>query len=182
MNTVQHPNSDAPMNLEERIEHTNAAKYLSAHAYSKMVPSFKFIIENLVRIINDHDHRIGNHRALEFGDGPSLLTSFILAKKVQSIRFADESLENLTAVENWINQKPDAHDWSDLFDRVIHEYHTQVNSISQSQALSCFSFIFVYCRQVIRQQNDRSGRIACEKQSSMAVWCNLMFVLTIVLY
>ncbi|CAF1068692.1 unnamed protein product [Adineta ricciae] len=135
MNTVQHPDSDVPMNLEECIEHTNTAKYLSTHAYSKMVPSFKFIIENLIRIINDHDHRIGNQRALEFGDGPCLLTSFILAKKVQSIRFADRSLENLAAVRNWINQKPDAHDWSDLFDRAIHEYHTQTGDTSAKRSL-----------------------------------------------
>ena len=182
MNTVQHPNSDVPMSLEERVEHTNTAKYLSAHAYSKMVPSFKFIIENLIRIINDHDRRIGNQNALAFGDGPCLLTSFILAKKVQSIRFTDHSLENLAAVQDWINQKPDAHDWSDLFDRVIHEYHTQVNSICQSNTVLFFSPIFVYCRQVRRQQNDHFGRTACEKQSSMADCCSLILVLTIVLY
>ncbi|UJR15941.1 hypothetical protein I4U23_002861 [Adineta vaga] len=117
------------------MEHCDRAKCLSTNEYSKMIPSFKFIIENLVRIVHDHHLHIRNDRALEFGSRLSLLTSFILAEKVQSIRFADYILQNLTAVQEWIDEKPNAHDWSDLFDQVIHEYHTQTGDMSAKRSV-----------------------------------------------
>ncbi|CAF0862161.1 unnamed protein product [Adineta steineri] len=123
-------NSNIQLNSEERGCQFNTEKYLSIHAYPTMIPALNFIIENLIRIVNENKTRLGHDRALEFGGGPSLLGSFLLAQKIKSIVFADYISHNLTDVENWVKEKPNAHNWSDLFDRVIQEYQKQTDDMS----------------------------------------------------
>ncbi|CAF0787972.1 unnamed protein product [Adineta steineri] len=123
-------NSNIQLNSEERGCQFNTEKYLSIHAYPTMIPALNFIIENLIRIVNENKTRLGHDRALEFGGGPSLLGSFLLAQKIKSIVFADYISHNLTDVENWVKEKPNAHNWSDLFDRVIQEYQKQTEDMS----------------------------------------------------
>ncbi|CAF4306137.1 unnamed protein product [Rotaria sp. Silwood2] len=62
---------------------------------------------------------IGNQKALEFGGGPCLWPSLLLAQHVDSIRFCDYAQCNLNAVSDWIAQKPSAFDWTKYFDSVL---------------------------------------------------------------
>lgn len=111
---------------------------LCMYAFFDVVPALDFITKNLLRILIRHRDRLGHDRALEFGGGPSLLPSFILAQQVKSVRFSDYVPSNLAAVDDWIKNKSDAHDWTDLFEHVIDEYHKQVNAFDGVKLLLCF--------------------------------------------
>jgi hypothetical protein len=117
------------INPEQYTSLFDTDTYLCMYTFFELVPELDFIIKNLVRILIKNETQLGHGRALEFGGGPSLLASFILAQQVQSIRFSDYVENNLTAVEDWIQEASNAHDWSDLFDRIIQEYQKQVNII-----------------------------------------------------
>ena len=102
MDSIHNTATDTRLNPDEYAKHSNTDKYLSMHEYFKMLPAFNFIIENFVRIITENKNHLGHDRALEFGSGPSLLTSFILAQQVKSIIFSDYFLHNLTAAKDWV--------------------------------------------------------------------------------
>ncbi|CAF3256507.1 unnamed protein product [Rotaria sp. Silwood2] len=78
-----------------------------------------FFLENIARILHDEQKRLGNQKALEFGGGPCLWPSLLLAQHVDSIRFCDYAQCNLNAVSDWIAQKPSAFDWTKYFDSVL---------------------------------------------------------------
>ncbi|CAF3593086.1 unnamed protein product [Rotaria socialis] len=78
-----------------------------------------FFIEHCTRILQDERNRFGNRKALEFGGGPSLWPSFLLAQYVDSIRFCDYAKSNLNSVTDWIEQKPTAFDWTNYFESVL---------------------------------------------------------------
>lgn len=155
MDPTSHISPDDLLEAEEYAKQFNTNRYLCMYAYFHMVPEMHFIIENLVRLITENKARLGHEQALEFGGGPSLLASFILAHQVKSIRFSDYVPTNSNAIEEWINGASDAHDWTDLFDRVIQEYKKQVNKITNKQYYSFFLFIL---RLVIYQRDDQIGK------------------------
>ncbi|CAF3465506.1 unnamed protein product [Rotaria sp. Silwood2] len=123
---------DDRLHSEEYLTQFNTDNYLCMYAFFEFVPLFDFIIEKLVRIFVENKSRLGHDRALEFGAGPSLLASFVLAQQVKSIRFSDYTPSNLAAVADWIKEDPGAHDWSDLFNHILQEYQRQANCGSQS--------------------------------------------------
>jgi len=80
-----------------------------------------------VHIFIEKKQRLGHKCALEFGGGPTLFSSFLLAQYVDSIHFTDYTPSNLKAVEDWINQVEHAHDWTDLFESIMQEYQQQAS-------------------------------------------------------
>ncbi|CAF1196122.1 unnamed protein product [Rotaria sp. Silwood1] len=82
-------------------------------------PFAAFFLENTVQILHDEQKRLGNEKALEFGGGPSLWPSFLLAQYVDSIRFCYYTQANLDVVTDWIEKKPNAFDWTRFFEWVL---------------------------------------------------------------
>ncbi|CAF1294322.1 unnamed protein product, partial [Didymodactylos carnosus] len=76
----------------------------------------------------------GAKRALEFGGGPALWSSFLLAQFAEQIRFTDYTQSNLRQVEEWLNKGPNAHDWTAIFDMMIDEYREQSDDKSASRS------------------------------------------------
>jgi len=179
MDTTHDTHHHIRLSPEEYAKQFNTDEYLCMYAFFDMVPTIHFIIENLVRIFNENRGRLGHDRALEFGGGPSLLASFILAQQVKSIRFSDYVPHNLSAVDDWIKRAPNAHDWSELFDRIIEEYQKQVNK--NPNKISNIFFFFVLSP-VMSQQHDQVGKNDYERQSNMVVYRNAMSMLSIVQY
>ena len=93
--------------------------YSSERINSTTAPYSRFFIEKTIRILHDDKERLGKHKALEFGGGPTLWFSFIIAQYVESIRFCDYAQTNLQAVKDWIEQKPNAFDWTNYFKSIL---------------------------------------------------------------
>jgi hypothetical protein len=72
-------------------------------------------------------HRAGG-KALDFGGGPSLWPSFLLAQYVDSIQFCEYTESNLQAVQAWLDRSSNAHDWTTFF-----QYLLQANQTSESE-------------------------------------------------
>ena len=70
------------------------------------------------------------NKVLEFGGGPVLWPSFLLAQYSDAIHFCDYAPCNLNAVTDWINQTSNPHNWSVLFDYVLiqYQYYNQKRS------------------------------------------------------
>ncbi|CAF1490499.1 unnamed protein product [Adineta ricciae] len=81
----------------------------------------------MINIFVQNKHRIGHGQALEFGGGPALFSSFILAQYVNSITFTDYTPSNLKAIEDWIEQNDDAHDWTEMFEFIVDYYKESSN-------------------------------------------------------
>jgi nicotinamide N-methyltransferase/phenylethanolamine N-methyltransferase/methyltransferase len=78
-----------------------------------------FFIENTVRILKNEQKKLGNKKALDFGGGPSIWPSFLIAQYVDSIQFCDYTQNNLNAVKDWIEQKDNAFDWTTFFEKIL---------------------------------------------------------------
>ena len=127
-------NNSIGFDMHPRLLHTkdylvefDTEAYLSAYMFFEMIPSFNQLLREIVRIFIENKQRLGRKSALEFGGGPTLFSSFILAQYVDSIHFTDYTPSNLKAIEDWINQAEHAHDWTDLFENIIHEYQQQAS-------------------------------------------------------
>ncbi|CAF5145022.1 unnamed protein product, partial [Rotaria sp. Silwood1] len=61
----------------------------------------------------------GKQRVLEFGGGPSLWPSFLLAQYFDEIWFCDYSSSNLQFIQEWLDEQPNAHDWKPYFNFLL---------------------------------------------------------------
>ncbi|UJR38883.1 hypothetical protein I4U23_031551 [Adineta vaga] len=113
--------------LHTKDYHTNfnTEGYLSSYMFFEMIPSFDILLKEMISIFVQNKERLGHSHALEFGGGPALYSSFLLAQYVDSIHFTDYTPSNLKAVEQWISREEDAHDWSELFETILQEYKQQ---------------------------------------------------------
>ncbi|CAF3307417.1 unnamed protein product [Rotaria socialis] len=82
-------------------------------------PLASFFLEKTVQILHDERNRFGNQKVLEFGGGPNLSSSLLLAQYVDSIRFCDSAQSNLTYVSDWIEQKSTVFDWTNYFESIL---------------------------------------------------------------
>ena len=106
----------------------NTAAYLDIYTSFKAIPWFEGLVERILGVFRTHKDRIrGAKRGLEFGGGPALMGSFILAQFVEQIRFSDYTPSNVEHVEEWLNERENAHDWTELFEMVMNKYRVQVN-------------------------------------------------------
>ena len=129
-----------PLHTKDYLTEFNTEAYLSGYTFFEMIPSFDLLIKEVVRIFIENKQRLKHECALEFGGGPTLFSSFLLAQYVESIHFTDYTPSNLKAVKDWINQAEHAHDWTDLFECIIQEYQQQANK----SIVFCFCLIFVF--------------------------------------
>ena len=145
-----------PLHTKDYLTEFNTEAYLSAYTFFEMIPSFDQLIKEVVRIFIQNKQRLKHECALEFGGGPTLFSSFLLAQHVESIHFTDYTPSNLKAVEDWINQAEHAHDWTDLFEYIIREYQQQANK----SIAFCFYIVFAFypfCSQATKQRTYWSG-------------------------
>ncbi|CAF1584300.1 unnamed protein product [Rotaria magnacalcarata] len=82
-------------------------------------PLASFFLEKTVQILHDERNRFGNQKVLEFGGGPNLSASLLLAQYADSIRFCDYTQSNLNYVTDWIEQKSTVFDWTNYFESVL---------------------------------------------------------------
>jgi nicotinamide N-methyltransferase/methyltransferase len=117
MNDSSHHSNDYQTNFDVK-------KYLASY-YSEVTPNYVFYIGGLVRAIKNHAAflRTGG-KALDFGGGPSLWPSFLLAQYVDAIQFCDYTEANLHAVQAWIDRSSNAHDWTTFFRYVLQTHQT----------------------------------------------------------
>ncbi|CAF3015214.1 unnamed protein product [Rotaria sp. Silwood2] len=102
----------------------DVSKYLTSY-YSEVTPNYAFYIRGLVRISKKYAalNYIGG-KALDFGGGPSLWPSFLLAQYVDKIQFCDYAETNLQAVQAWLDGSSNAHDWTTFFRYLLREHQT----------------------------------------------------------
>jgi hypothetical protein len=89
-----------------------------------------FFVKNTIQSVSDQREYLKGGKALEFGGGPTLWPSFIMAQYVAELCFCDYTPQNLVAVKSWLEQKPDAHDWSPIF-KYMKMKHAEVVADSQ---------------------------------------------------
>ncbi|CAF4011579.1 unnamed protein product, partial [Rotaria sp. Silwood1] len=89
-----------------------------------------FFVKNSIRSVYDQRAYLKGGKALEFGGGPTLWPSFFLAQYVDEIRFCDYAPQNLAAVNSWLEQKSNAHDWTSIF-KYVKMKHAEVVIDSQ---------------------------------------------------
>jgi hypothetical protein len=103
----------------------NTSHYLKSYC-SQVVPAYAFYIRSVVRILRDNyiqRPKVGT--ALDFGGGPSLWLSFLIAQYADSIQFCDFTSGNLQAVHDWLNRSSNAHDWTTFFLHILREDKTR---------------------------------------------------------
>jgi hypothetical protein len=89
--------------LVENIEHTR-----------------RFFLVNVIEILDKHSEKLqGKQRVLEFGGGPCLWPSFLLAQYFDEIWFCDYTPSNLQCVQDWLDEKPNAFDWKPYFNFML---------------------------------------------------------------
>ena len=96
--------------------------YLRTHFSSDYANSVigKFFPVNVIKILEQHTQRLqGKQRVLEFGGGPCLWPSFLLAEYFDEIWFCDYLTSNLQCVRDWLNMEPNAYDWKAYFDWLL---------------------------------------------------------------
>lgn len=133
---------DHRLHTKDYLTSFNTDGYLSIYFFFELIPAFNGLLKELVSVFVKNKHRLGYGIALEFGGGPTLFPSFLLAQCVESIHFTDYTPGNLKAVKDWINREECAYDWTRLFKAILHEYQEQVFafgfSFTLNYALSCF--------------------------------------------
>ena len=68
-----------------------------------------------------------NPRVLEFGGGPALANLISAAKVAKYITFADYTQSNRNAVNSWVNNERQAHDWSAMISYVVNDLESNHN-------------------------------------------------------
>ena len=112
---------DTEFYLKENYSRTDIA--------ANEAPFSMFYLINTIRILKDGEKRFGTMKALEFGGGPTLWASFLLAQYVNSIRFCDYTQGNLDAIRNWIEQKPNAFNWRKIFEKILDAKRTSIKNV-----------------------------------------------------
>jgi len=104
--------------------------YLESY-YSKVTSNYVFYIRGLVHAVKKHAtlHHAGG-KALDFGGGPSLWPSFLIAQYVDAIQFCDYTEANLQAVQAWLDRSSNAHDWTTFFRYLLQTHETSENELS----------------------------------------------------
>jgi nicotinamide N-methyltransferase/methyltransferase len=95
-----------------------------------VTPNYVFYIRGFMRVLKNHAvlHRAGS-KALDFGGGPSLWLSFLLAQYVDAIQFCDYTEGNLQAVQAWLDRSSTAHDWTTFFRYILREHQTSESEL-----------------------------------------------------
>jgi nicotinamide N-methyltransferase/methyltransferase len=105
-------------------------KYLTSY-YSEVTPNYMFYIGGLVRAVKNHASLLhAGSKALDFGGGPSLWPSFLLAQYVDEIQFCDYTESNLHAVQAWLDRSSNAHDWTTFFRYILQTHQTSDDELS----------------------------------------------------
>ena len=118
------------------VHHTNdyqnkfdVSKYLTSY-YTEVTPNYVFYIRGLVGVLKKHAAgKYSSGKALEFGGGPSLWLSFLLAQYVDAIQFCDYTEANLHAVQAWLDHSSNAHDWTTFFRYLLRTNETSENEL-----------------------------------------------------
>lgn len=93
--------------------------------YSQLDDEVKFTIRFMVRALRGLPP---NLLALEFGGGPVLYSVATQVPYAREIHFCDLLPANLNEVRSWLNNEPDAHDWTPYFKLVLEEEGRPANS------------------------------------------------------
>jgi nicotinamide N-methyltransferase/methyltransferase len=122
--------SSSSYQLNDYQNKFDAKNYLASY-YSEVTPNYVFYIHGLVHSMKKHAdlHRSGG-KALDFGGGPSLWPSFLLAQYVDAIQVCDYTEANLQAVQAWLDRSSNAHDWTTFFRYVLQAHQTSENELS----------------------------------------------------
>jgi hypothetical protein len=108
----------------------NVKNYLASY-YSEVTPNYIFYIHGLVHALKKHTNLPSTGgKALDFGGGPSLWPSFLLAQYVDTIQFCDYTPGNIQAVQAWLDRSSSAHDWTTFFRYVLQTQQTSENELS----------------------------------------------------
>jgi nicotinamide N-methyltransferase/methyltransferase len=104
--------------------------YLESY-YSEVTSNYVFYIRGLVHAVKKHAtlHHAGG-KALDFGGGPSLWPSFLIAQYVDAIQFCDYTEANLQAVQAWLDRSSNAHDWTTFFCYLLQTHETSESELS----------------------------------------------------
>ncbi|CAF0942214.1 unnamed protein product [Rotaria sordida] len=110
--------------IERDYEHKFSASAFVNYYYSvnnTNPPSiyFEFFSSTVLKILQKYRYKFSQRndhsKVLEFGGGPNLWPSFLLAQYFDEIWFCDYTPANLQAVRDWINHAPSAHNWTLYF-------------------------------------------------------------------
>ena len=72
---------------------------------------------------------IGDVEVLEYGAGPSLMSTISSVTKASEIVLAEHAKNNRKAISQWLNKDSNTFDWSSHFDYVVKELEGQTSSV-----------------------------------------------------
>ena len=143
-------NEDRLLHTVDYNDHFDTGSYLK-EIYSGVdidpneAPFSAFFIDSMSRILKNGPKTFGNKKALEFGGGPNLWPSFLLAQYVESIRFCDYACTNLNAVQKWVAKEDDAFNWTTFFAKVLDANRSSIKGVRSNKSLflliSCFGCV-----------------------------------------
>src|SRR5579871_3819470 len=112
-----------PWKASNYLEKWNANAYLDffnidENKNSDELPRLHFQISNIIKILNSKLDK-KQKCVLEFGGGPCLWSSFILAQYFDEIWFCDYAPANIKAVQDWLDEKSNAFNWKPLFNYTL---------------------------------------------------------------
>jgi hypothetical protein len=135
-----------PWKASDYLEKWNANAYLNFYNMnenSALLPLIHFQVSNVVKILDQHfvDGKLNKklQTLLEFGGGPCLWPSLLLAQHFDQIWFCDFAPSNLQSVQDWLDEKANGFHWKPFFNYVLDikqghhdneiEYETKLRSV-----------------------------------------------------
>ncbi|CAF1129754.1 unnamed protein product [Didymodactylos carnosus] len=113
--------NDVQKDYDDKFNTFNYLKYymVQNHNLSPTIP-YKYWLLPTVKVLEQFaDRLMGKQRVLEFGGGPVLWPSFLLAQYFHEIWFCDYTPSNLIAVQNFLDRTADAHNWIPFFEYLL---------------------------------------------------------------
>jgi hypothetical protein len=128
-NQEEKTTKDEPLNpwkASDYLEKWNTNAYLNffhVDENNAVSPSLHFQVSNVIKILDQHviDTKLNKEQkfVLEFGGGPCLWASLLLAQYFDQIWFCDFTPSNLQSVQDWLDENPNAFNWKPFFNYVL---------------------------------------------------------------
>jgi hypothetical protein len=128
-NHEQNTGEEKPLNpwkASDYLEKWNANAYLNFYNIydnNVVLPMLNFQISNVIKILDQYaiDMKLNKieQTVLEFGGGPCLWSSLLLAQYFNKIWFCDYTPSNLRCVQDWLDEKSNAFNWKPFFNYVL---------------------------------------------------------------
>ncbi|CAF2607532.1 unnamed protein product [Rotaria sp. Silwood2] len=136
-----------PWKESDYLEKWNANAYLTSFCQQingQWLPVMYPLVSNINELLQTKLNK-KEQIVLEFGGGPCLWGSLLLAEYFDQIWFCDFAPSNLKSIQDWLDEKPDAFNWKPFFNYVLDikqghhhnefEYETKLRSALRNRKI-----------------------------------------------